>query len=102
MTETIGLLAAILTTLSFLPQAMLVLRTRQTEGISLAMYGMFTLGVAGWLLYGVLMLSLPIIIANAATLLLASLILGLKIEAVLARRQPIAHGATAATSAPIA
>ena len=59
MTELIGLLAAILTTASFLPQAILVVRTRNTEGISLAMYILFTIGVAGWFAYGLLIESLP-------------------------------------------
>lgn len=94
MTETIGMIAAILTTLSFLPQAILVLRTGQTEGISLTMYSMFTTGVAGWLVYGVLSGSLPVIVANAVTLALAALILGLKVRAVVAsRRLPIGAAA---------
>ena len=48
----IGYAAATLTTASFLPQAVLTLRTRDTRGISLAMYSAFTAGVALWLLYG--------------------------------------------------
>lgn len=101
MIDGIGILAAILTTLSFLPQAILVLRTRQTEGISLAMYAMFTAGVAGWLAYGLMSGALPVILANAVTLVLAALILSIKVRAVLAA-QPRHHGATFATSAPIA
>ncbi|HPE47141.1 MAG TPA: SemiSWEET transporter [Hyphomonas sp.] len=101
MIDTIGLVAAILTTLSFLPQAVLVIRTRRTEGISLAMYAMFTTGVAGWLVYGVLAGALPVILANAVTLVLASVILVIKIRAVVAA-QPSAQGATFATSTPIA
>ncbi|KCZ92652.1 SemiSWEET transporter [Hyphomonas johnsonii] len=102
MTEYIGFFAAILTTISFVPQAVHILRTRETGGISLVMYVLFTLGITAWLVYGLLLASLPIILANAVTLGLAGTILTLKTRAVLAARQPIAQGATAATSAPIA
>ncbi|MEL6827640.1 MAG: PQ-loop domain-containing transporter, partial [Pseudomonadota bacterium] len=54
MTDFIGLVAAMLTTISFLPQTFMVLRTGRTDGISLCMYALFTTGVAGWLVYGVL------------------------------------------------
>jgi len=99
MSDMIGLMAAALTTLSFLPQALLVIRTGKTDGISLVMYIMFTTGVAGWLVYGILTGSMPIIVANMVTLLLASLILCLKVRNTLQAR---AQGATVATSAPIA
>nr|WP_321359828.1 SemiSWEET transporter [uncultured Hyphomonas sp.] len=101
MTDIIGAIAAVLTTLSFVPQAVLVIRTRRTEGISLAMYAMFTTGVAAWLVYGISLGSMPMIIANLVTLALASIILTIKIRSVLPA-QPSAQGATAATSAPIA
>ncbi|MFH1518097.1 MAG: SemiSWEET transporter [Pseudomonadota bacterium] len=106
MTESIGFLAAILTTFSFVPQAAHILRTRQTDGISLLMYAMFTVGIVTWLVYGLMIASLPVILSNIATLALAATILFLKTQAVIAARrpipQPIAQGATAATSAPIA
>ncbi len=86
MSDFIGLIAACLTTISFLPQAVLVLRTGQTEGISLAMYSLFTMGVAAWLIYGIMIASLPIIVANIVTLALASLILWTKARAVMAAR----------------
>ena len=101
MSDIIGIVAAFLTTLSFVPQALLVMRTRQTQGISLTMYAMFTTGVAAWLAYGIFLGALPIILANAVTLVLASIILVLKIRSVLPA-QPSAQEATAATSAPIA
>nr|WP_070960825.1 SemiSWEET transporter [Hyphomonas sp. Mor2] len=82
MADFIGLVAAFLTTLSFLPQTLMVLRSGQTAGISLTMYAMFTIGVAGWLAYGVMQASVPIVLANAVTLLLASIILAMKIRAV--------------------
>ena len=86
MIDAIGLVAAFLTTLSFLPQTLMVLRSGETSGISLTMYAMFTTGVAGWLAYGLLQASLPIIIANAITLVLASVILLLKVRAVVKSR----------------
>jgi MtN3 and saliva related transmembrane protein len=73
--EWVGYTAAVLTTASFIPQAALTLRTRNAEGVSLRMYSMFTAGVALWLAYGVLTVAWPVIIANAVTLVLASLIL---------------------------
>ena len=98
LSELLGLAAASLTTASFLPQALLVLRTRNTDGISLAMYAMFTLGVALWFVYGLMILSWPVIIANLITFALAACILAVKL---LSQRQPSAHGATLLTSAPM-
>ena len=78
--EWIGTCAAILTTGSFIPQAWLIFRTRQVEGISVGMYSAFTAGVALWLTYGVAMGSWPITIANAITLTLASAILVMRLR----------------------
>ena len=78
--ELIGYCAAALTTLSFLPQAWLTFRTRDVRGISLGMYGAFTLGVALWLLYGLLTGAWPVVVANAITLALATLILCMKLR----------------------
>ncbi len=75
----LGIAAAALTTGSFLPQAILTLRTRDTRGISLAMYGAFTAGVALWLLYGIALGAWPIVVANAITLVLAATILVTKL-----------------------
>lgn len=78
--EWLGTCAALLTTGSFIPQAWLIFRTRQVEGISVGMYSAFTLGVALWLLYGVALGSWPIIMANAVTLTLASAILIMRVR----------------------
>ena len=78
--ELVGYGAAILTTLSFVPQAWLTFRTRDVRGISLGMYSVFTVGVALWLLYGWMMGAWPIVIANAVTLALASVILAMKVR----------------------
>lgn len=78
--EIIGLIAGTLTTLSFLPQVLRAFRTRDTRAISLAMYLLFCSGVALWTVYGLLISSLSIIIANAVTLALALAVLILKIR----------------------
>ncbi len=75
----LGYVAATLTTASFVPQAVLTLRTRDVSGISLGMYSAFTVGVALWLLYGWRLGEWPIIVANAVTLAVAATILGTKI-----------------------
>ncbi|MBU1777488.1 MAG: SemiSWEET transporter, partial [Gammaproteobacteria bacterium] len=67
----IGSAAATLTTTAFIPQALKVWHTRHTADISLGMYAMFTLGVALWLAYGILLGAWPVVVANAITLLLA-------------------------------
>ncbi len=77
--EILGFAAAACTTGSFLPQAALTLRTRDVSGISMSMYSAFTLGVALWLVYGVLQRDWPIVAANAVTLAFAGTILGTKI-----------------------
>ena len=78
--DVIGSVAAVLTTASFIPQAWHSFKTRDVSGISLSMYSAFTLGVALWLLYGVLLQSWPLMIANSITLVLAAAILGMKLR----------------------
>ncbi len=78
--ELIGSLAALLTTTAFIPQVLQVWRTKHTKDISLAMYALFTGGVALWLAYGILLTAWPIIIANSITLLLAGSVLILKLK----------------------
>ncbi len=79
-TAWIGSLAAIMTTTAFIPQAWKIWHTRHTADISLGMYTMFTLGVALWLIYGALLGSWPIIVANSITLLLAGTVLVMKLK----------------------
>jgi len=78
--EWIGGIAATLTTCSFIPQVWRVWQTRHTKDISLLMYTLFTLGVALWLAYGILLDAWPIIIANSVTLLLAGTVLVMKLR----------------------
>ena len=77
--DILGFCAAILTTGSFVPQALLTLRTRDVSGVSVAMYGTFTAGVALWLAYGIALGAWPIVVANIVTLGLAATILVTKI-----------------------
>lgn len=78
-TDTLGYVAAALTTGSFIPQALLTLRTRDVSGISVGMYAAFALGVALWLVYGLRLGEWPIVLANAVTLALALVILVTKV-----------------------
>ncbi len=86
-TEVIGYIAATLTTLSFLPQALLTLKTRNTESLSLSMYSLFTTGVLLWLIYGLSISDKAIIFANSITFLLALSILSFKVYNTLRGRQ---------------
>ncbi len=92
--ETLGYAAAILTTGSFVPQALHTLRTRDVSGISLGMYGTFTVGVTLWLAYGLVLREWPIVVANVVTLGLALTILCVKIveDRRAARRRAGAEG----------
>lgn len=78
--ELIGYAAAILTTTAFAPQAWLTWRTRCADGVSLGMCSIFTLGIALWLAYGILLGSSPMFAANSITLLLSLFILLMKIR----------------------
>lgn len=77
--DLVGSMAALLTTVSFAPQAWHTFRSRDVRGISLGMYSLFTVGVALWLAYGLLLGAWPVVIANAITLLLALAILSMKL-----------------------
>ena len=78
----IGSLAAILTTLAFVPQVIRVIRTGDTHAISFWMYLMFSTGVALWLIYGIMLNLWPVILANIVTLLLALVVIYFKIRSI--------------------
>jgi MtN3 and saliva related transmembrane protein len=80
LTDGIGYAAATLTTASFVPQAWLTFKTRDVRGISLGMYSAFTLGIALWLVYGLLIQAWPVVIANIITLALATSILLMRVR----------------------
>ena len=75
-----GLVAAILTTISSLPQAIKIIKTKKTRDISLLMYIILTIGVFLWLVYGIMDYDLLIIFANSITLIIVVSILSLKIK----------------------
>ncbi len=76
----IGFIAGLLTTVSFLPQAIKTWKSKSTRDISLVMFSAMCAGVTLWLIYGILLNALPIILSNSFTLILALVILGLKIR----------------------
>jgi MtN3 and saliva related transmembrane protein len=78
--DALGFAAGTLTTAAFVPQVLKSWVTRDLRGVSLRMYGLFTLGVALWLLYGIALKSWPVIICNAITLALAGGVLLLKLR----------------------
>lgn len=80
MIEMIGYIAGILTTISFIPQALLTIKTQNTKSISLMMYMIFSTGILLWLIYGIVINSMPIIAANIITLPLTLIILFIKIK----------------------
>ncbi|MFD2263716.1 SemiSWEET transporter [Lacibacterium aquatile] len=80
LVQFIGLVAAMLTTAAFFPQAIRAVRTRDTSSISLATYCAFVAGVTMWLVYGIIAKDIPIMVANALTLVPAATILGMKLR----------------------
>jgi len=80
LTEALGYLAATLTTVSFVPQAVRIVKTRDTHAISLVSYSVFCVGIALWLAYGIALGAVPIVAANAITLALALSVLALKVR----------------------
>lgn len=85
-TAQLGYLAALLTTGSFLPQVLYTLRTRDTRSISLSMYLMLVCGTGTWLLYGLSISALPVVLANALSMLMSSVILVMKLREVVRMR----------------
>lgn len=79
-TEALGMLAGVLTTIAFVPQVMHTWRTGSARDFSLKMLLLFVAGVVLWLAYGLLTRSAPMVLANTATLLLASYILSVKLR----------------------
>jgi MtN3 and saliva related transmembrane protein len=80
VTDWIGAIGAILTTICWLPQAMQIIRERDTRAISLTATGGFTAGMALWLVYGAALVDWPLIASSAVTLALMLVILGLKLK----------------------
>ena len=76
--DALGYAAAGCTTFSFVPQAWRVWRLRSAQDISTPMYVLFIIGVALWMIYGIVLHAMPIILANAVTILLAASVLWMK------------------------
>jgi MtN3 and saliva related transmembrane protein len=76
----VSAVAAVLTTVAFVPQAMHIIRYKETRAISLQMYVVFAIGVAFWLVFGVMIANWPMIVANTITLALAVAILVMKLR----------------------
>jgi MtN3 and saliva related transmembrane protein len=92
MTETIGLIAGLCTSISFIPQVIRTIRTHDTSGISLYMYVIFIIGLGFWLAFGAMINSPAVIFTNATTLVFAGIILFLKIKNLASRKHEKAGG----------
>lgn len=78
--EWIGLLAAILTTAAYVPQAIKIWKTKNAEGVSLVMYWVMLTGISLWSIYGMLIESSPIILANGISFILLGMIIIFKLK----------------------
>jgi MtN3 and saliva related transmembrane protein len=78
--DSIGLVAGLLTTTAFIPQVWKIYRTKSGKDISARMFSLFSAGIVLWLVYGILLQSMPLILSNAVTLVLSLTIIGLKLH----------------------
>ena len=78
--DSIGMAAGLLTTTAFIPQVWKIYRTKSGKDISARMFSLFSAGIVLWLVYGVLLQSVPLIASNAVTLVLSLTIIGLKLR----------------------
>ncbi len=76
----IGLIAGTCTTISFLPQVIKIIKTKETKDISISMYIVLATGILLWMIYGILIKDLPVILANSISFVLAIIVLILKIK----------------------
>jgi MtN3 and saliva related transmembrane protein len=80
LVDTVGMAGAVLTTVCWLPQALKIMRERETRAVSLPATSLFTLGIAFWLVYGLALTDWPLIASNIVTLALMLVIVGLKLR----------------------
>ena len=78
-TELLGLIAGLFTTIAFVPQVVKIWKSKHAQDVSLAMFAIFNTGVALWIVYGFIIGSLPVILANSVTFALALAVLILKL-----------------------
>ena len=80
LVDTVGMTGAVLTTVCWLPQALKIMRERETRAVSLPAASLFTLGIGFWLVYGLALTDWPLITSNIVTLALMLVIVGLKLR----------------------
>jgi MtN3 and saliva related transmembrane protein len=80
LVDIVGMTGAVLTTVCWLPQAIKIIRSRETRAISLAGTLTFTIGIVFWLIYGLALMDWPLITSNVVTLALMSVIVALKLR----------------------
>jgi MtN3 and saliva related transmembrane protein len=80
LADSIGMVAAVLTTIAYIPQVVKIYRTKSARDVSFRMFSLLATGVSLWLVYGIMMRSVPLIFANFVTLALSLTVLGLKIK----------------------
>ena len=78
-TELLGLIAGLFTTIAFVPQVVKIWKSKQAQDVSFAMFAIFSTGVALWIVYGFIIGSLPVILANSVTFALALAVIILKL-----------------------
>jgi MtN3 and saliva related transmembrane protein len=76
----IGMLAAACTTIAFFPQAYKIYKTKHTRDLSFPMYVIFSIGILLWLIYGIIINNLPIICANAVSIVSCVYILTVMVQ----------------------
>lgn len=91
MITILGVLAGVCTSLSFIPQAIQTIKTKQTDGISLVTYVLFVFGVCSWVIYGALKGDIAVLLTNLVTLVPCAIILYLKIQAIKASKKEVEH-----------
>jgi MtN3 and saliva related transmembrane protein len=79
-TTILGLIAATITTISFIPQVIKIWKLKETRDISLLMYAILGIGIFLWIIYGVLLWDLPLILANGITFIFVLIILFFKFK----------------------
>ena len=77
---TLGIMAGILTTVSFIPQVIKIYKTKDAKDLSIMTFCAFSCGVFLWVMYGIVVHEWPIILANGITLVLIFLIIMMKIK----------------------
>ncbi|MBM3248845.1 MAG: hypothetical protein FJZ10_05460 [Candidatus Omnitrophica bacterium] len=76
----VGIIAGALCTISFIPQIVKIIKTRQAKDLSLLTFSIFALGVLFWFIYGIMIKELPVILANGITLVLVAIVVAAKLK----------------------